>query len=198
MGYSHYWSQTRDLTKPEWTKLCNATRRIIKSAEAGEYLGNETKRSNARVDLMGERVLFAFGNTKAAVNFRDGFEEKGAWRTFSNPERPIPHRGLPIRLANGHGTPGTQPIITPDKIVLNGCEPEDYETLVLTRLRDDGSYGGIKTEYRAYDAVVISILFAASCIAPGVLELSSDGGDSVFQMLFPIALPGVQKALASL
>ena len=44
--------------------------------------------------------------------------------------------------------------------------------------------GFCKTEYRKYDAVVVSILAVARAVAPEAIEVSSDGGPKAIRYLF--------------
>ena len=179
MGYTHYWQQRRAFTDAEWNLILGETKRIIAKAARGHYYtGKEDAASqdNVAVDEQG---------------CRGGFKEPGAWRTFAHPEVPTPCQGEPILVAgpNGRG----KPRLTKHLISLNGKAPLDYESFVLGKepptpfcdRRDaDATLSFCKTEYRAYDAVVVSILAVARTVAPDAIEVRSDGGDSAIRYLF--------------
>ncbi|SRR5260221_12697983 len=99
---------------------------------------------------------------------------------------------LPTRivLANGLGTPGTHPEMTAKHIELNGQEPDEYETFTMKR-EPTGDFDFCKTAVRPYDLVVCGILIAMDLIAPGALNISSDGDASDWQP----ALDWVTRAL---
>jgi len=71
-----------------------------------------------------------------------------------------------------------KPKMTNKLIALNGREPDHFESFMLQRELDD--FESCKTGERPYDAVVVSILALANRIAPQLVNLSSDGGDGVF------------------
>lgn len=186
MGYTHYWRQKRPFTAKEWENITAESKRIVAKAIRGLYSGPETFKTaqESEVNSMG---------------FREGFAEAGAWRTFPNEERKTPMQGDGIKLAGSSGAPDTQPLIDDDVIALNGAEPEDYESFVLERepkmpsyygpdriseAKKEGIFAFCKTEYRAYDPVVVSILYAAKTIAPDAITLTSDGGNEVFRQMF--------------
>lgn len=104
-----------------------------------------------------------------------------------------------VPLAGPSGTAFTYPIIDDKVISLNGLGEDGCETFHLDRImtinprypkhmRDQAKREGVfnfcKTERNPYDPVVVSILHAADVIAPGALELSSDGGKDVFKAMF--------------
>lgn len=72
-----------------------------------------------------------------------------------------------------------KPKLANDVIALNGREPDEFESFMMTRKLDD--FQSCKTGERPYDAVVVSILALARKIAPELMNLSSDGGDGIFQ-----------------
>ncbi len=95
-----------------------------------------------------------------------------------------PVSGKPILLASPDGC--RKPCLTRHVISLNGKRPDDYESFVLEKeprtvladRRDPNALSGFcKTEYRPYDAVVVSILHVARTVAPDAIAVSSDGGD---------------------
>jgi hypothetical protein len=174
MGYTHYWKQSKPFTAGEWQRIAGEARRIVAKAANGLYAGPEDFKSQTGLELDHNGV-------------REGFNEAGAHRIFPHPERPIPIQGEVIRVAGPDGT-GT-PIINDEEILLNGVTPDDYETFHLRRVPqiDRGqktSFEFTKTEYRPYDAVVVSILAAARQIAPGKITVTSDGGPNVIKYVF--------------
>ncbi len=184
MGYTHYWRQFRPFTDAEWQKLTAEAKRICAKAQRGLYSGSETLASCA-TDTREEKM-----------GFRVGFNEPYAWRTFAHPEAAIPMQNQPITLVGPMGEAGTEPQFTRELIALNGVEPdEDYESFALQRApqphKDDtkadiakGLFAFCKTEYRPYDAVVVSILAAAQVIAPDAIKASSDGGPEAIKLMF--------------
>ena len=177
MGYTHYWTQRRAFSDAEWKLVLGETKRIIAKAKRGYYYGREDSAS-ADLKLDGDGV-------------RDGFQERGAWRTFPHPEVPAPRQGEPILLAGPSGR--GKPRLNKDLISLNGQRPHDYESFVLgkeppvpyaNRHNANAITGFVKTEYRPYDAVVVSILAVARTVAPDAIEVRSDGGDGAIRYMF--------------
>ena len=184
MGYTHYWRQFRPFTSKEWTTITSEAKRICAKAQRGEYYtGKEDFASATRLEL-GEG------------GFRVGFNEEYAWRTFPHPESHPPMQGAQIALADGSGEVGTSPEFTDTVICLNGVAPADYETFALEKApecpkhqredyaKGEGIFACCKTEYRAYDAVVVSILFMAQSIAGEAITVSSDGGNDAIKLMF--------------
>src|SRR6185503_422100 len=173
--------QRRSFTADEWQRLTAEAKRICAKAQRGLYSGTEDFASATKLE-------------QNDMGFRVGFNEPYAWRTFAHPEAPIPMQNAAIALVDGSGTPGTQPEFTTDHISLNGPDPdESYETFRIERApqprgwKDEASKGIFnccKTEYRPYDAVVVSILAAAQIIAPNAFRASSDGGPSAIKLMF--------------
>ena len=81
------------------------------------------------------------------------------------------HRNI---LANAMGEAGTEPEVTSDHISLNGIEDASHETFEITRKHNIG-FNFTKTARKEYDDVVVAILVYVHRIAPGALEISSDG-----------------------
>lgn len=179
MGYTHYWQQRRPFTDDEWNLILGEAKRIVAKAARGHYYtGKEdtTSQDNVALDEQG---------------FRYGFKESGAWRTFAHPEAPIPRQGVPILVAGPSGR--GKPRLNKHLIALNGRRPDDYESFVLgkepptpfcDRPDADATLSFCKTEYRPFDAVVVSILAAARTVAPDAIEVRSDGGDAAIRYLF--------------
>lgn len=90
--------------------------------------------------------------------------------------------GIIIRGGSGTGKPSFD-----DAIWFNGDKAtgQSHETFYLapTQENDTGWDGSnfTKTARKEYDPVVVSVLAAAEKIAPGALDISSDGGNSVFR-----------------
>lgn len=179
MGYTHSWQQTRAFTDAEWNLILGETKRIIAKAVRGQYYSgqeNAASQDNVTVDEQG---------------FRCGFKEPGAWRTFPHPEAPVPRPGEPILIVGPSGR--GKPRLSKYLIALNGRRSHDYESFVLgkepptpfcDRPDADATLRFCKTEYRRYDAVVVSILAAARMVALDAIEVRSDGGPSVIRYLF--------------
>jgi hypothetical protein len=179
MGYTHYWSQRRAFTGEEWALLLGEAKRIIaKAARGNYYAGREDAASDRSLELDEQ-------------GFRHGFGERGAWRTFPHPEVPIPRQGEPILLAGPSGK--GKPRLNRHLISFNGQRPHDYESFVLgkepptpfsDRQNPGAMTGFCKTEYRPYDAVVVSILAVAQTVARDAIKVRSDGGDEAIRYLF--------------
>jgi hypothetical protein len=179
MGYTHYWSHTRAFSNAEWKVILGETKRIVAKAARGEYYTGKENPASER------------GFTLDEQGFRQGFNEQGAWRTFPHPELPIPCQGQPILLAGPDGT--GKPQLAKSEIALNGKCPLDYEafllnkqppTLLSNRREPDAMTSFVKTEYRPYDAVVVSILAVAQKVAPDAIVVRSDGGPEAIRYLF--------------
>lgn len=184
MGYTHFWYQPRGFTALEWERITAEAKRICAKAERGLYAGKEDFASSTK-------------DERDKHGFRVGFNEETAWRTFPHPELATPMQGAAIKLAGPGGEPNTRPEFNADYIGLNGQVPLDYESFSLERApvfderrtytakeRAAGPFACTKTEYRPYDAVVVSILAAAKLIAPDAITVSSDGGDEAIKLMF--------------
>ncbi len=77
-------------------------------------------------------------------------------------------------LANGMGDPGTKPKANTKEIFFNGVGDEAHETCVISKVhyRD---YNFTKTNRKEYDKVVVALLTYINHVAPGALNISSDG-----------------------
>ena len=179
MGYTHHWQQRRAFTDDEWRLILGEAKKIIAKAARGQYY-------TGKEDAASQNTL-----TLDEQGFRHGFKEEAAWRTFAHPDQPIPCAGEPILLAgpSGRGKPRLNKYL----IGLNGKRPHDYESFVLGKepptpyadRQDANALSGFcKTEYRPYDAVVVSILHVARTVAPDAIEVSSDGGPEAIRYLF--------------
>jgi hypothetical protein len=67
-----------------------------------------------------------------------------------------------------------QPIITDDRIWLNGCGDQSHEDFVITKEKVE-EFSFCKTAHKPYDLVVCLILLSAHKIAPDALKIGSDG-----------------------
>lgn len=185
MGYTHYWRQKRAFTKAEWTTITAEARRICAKAEHGSYYQGK------------EDIESATTCEQDQYGFRVGLKEAYAWRTFPHPEAAIPHQGAAIKLAGPSGEIGTSPRFSDEEIALNGVDPdESYESFILERdpkpsqwekpdeIAKNGIFNFTKTEYRPYDAVVVSILHIARTVAPDAITVSSDGGPEAIKLMF--------------
>jgi len=85
--------------------------------------------------------------------------------------------GIAIAGGNGKG----KPEFSKKAIVLNGADPDDYETFYLSKAPQDFEF--TKTAHRPYDAVVVSILAVAKKANKG-FEPSSDGGMSAIKRMY--------------
>ena len=81
-----------------------------------------------------------------------------------------------------------EPVVTKKRIALNGYGNTSCESFILMKNKreaaewerkreNDAVFDFCKTRQLPYDAVVVSILFAANKIAPDAIHPSSDGGD---------------------
>jgi hypothetical protein len=125
MGYTHYWTQTRDFTREEWPQIREDIEALLKDVQHVQ--------------------------------------------------------GIP--LADGMGTPGTQPDISDERIWFNGVGDDSYETFGLNRIRPpkedwQGSHGGAfcKTARKPYDlAVTAALCYLATVPDPASHYVNSDG-----------------------
>jgi len=93
---------------------------------------------------------------------------------------------LNIKLGDALGD--FEPVVTKNRIALNGYGNAGCESFILMKNKREAAewerqrennavFDFCKTRQLPYDAVVVSILFAANKIAPDALHPSSDGGD---------------------
>jgi hypothetical protein len=93
---------------------------------------------------------------------------------------------LNIKLGDALGD--FEPVITKKRIALNGYGNAGCESFILTKNKretaewerereNNAVFDFCKTRQLPYDAVVVSILFAANKVAPNAIRPSSDGGD---------------------
>jgi hypothetical protein len=55
MGYTHYWSATRDFTASEWKDICAATRSVLSATDV--KIVREYDRPNDRPDILDDEIL---------------------------------------------------------------------------------------------------------------------------------------------
>ena len=86
-------------------------------------------------------------------------------------------RRCEMPLADGHGEPGTEPVIGPDFIAFNGVGELSYETFCFP-----GFGGGFhpdfafcKTVRKPYDTIVVACLLVAKHHLGTAIKVSSDG-----------------------
>ena len=79
------------------------------------------------------------------------------------------------------------PLIQAHAIIFNGKGDDGHEAFELTPEATEFTF--CKTAYKPYDGIVVSILYAASKLAPGSFEPSSDGGPEAIKPVFG-NLPG--------
>lgn len=70
--------------------------------------------------------------------------------------------------------PNSKPILNENQIRFNGVGSDGYETFLITK-KHNKKFNFCKTAEKPYDEVVCAILIACSRVAPGVLQISSDG-----------------------
>lgn len=77
-----------------------------------------------------------------------------------------------VELAGPRGT--GKPIIDKATISFNGAGDDHYETFEITK-RHNAGFNFCKTNQKHYDVCVVAVLCIANHLAPGVLEITSDG-----------------------
>ena len=88
------------------------------------------------------------------------------------------HDELPkkVKICNGSGKNGTEPVITPTEISFNGCcgsRDLCHETFYLDT--KETGFQFTKTAEKPYDLLVTSSLLALKTVARGKVKVSSDG-----------------------
>ena len=79
-----------------------------------------------------------------------------------------------VELGNNFGEPDSKPTVDNQVVSFNGIQPQDYETFLISRVKEDFNF--CKTQYRHYDKVVVAILMLANELFED-FEWSSDGND---------------------
>ena len=81
-----------------------------------------------------------------------------------------------VPLAWERDEPDQPPEVSDKRIRFNGVDDNGYETFLLTK--DAHGFDFCKTARKPYDVVVTAVLSAANAIAPGALDIRSDGDPS--------------------
>jgi hypothetical protein len=129
------------------------------------------------------------GYTHYIRQYRDLTDEE--WATFTDCARII-FETSSVPLASWDGT--GEPMISDDRVSFNGVGSDGCETCAINRTMrelfdyevksgETSVFDFCKTRRRPYDVIVRSIYRLAFDVAPDAFSLSSDGGDSVFDML---------------
>lgn len=100
------------------------------------------------------------------------------WATFTAAVRDVIAiaKNEGVVIADGLGTPGSDPVINDDFIILNGLDgPDDlaHESFQITRQK--GAWDFCKTSHKPYDRVVVACLIVLGKVAPGAFIPTSDG-----------------------
>lgn len=77
-------------------------------------------------------------------------------------------------LANGMGSIGSKPSATKKDICFNGINEDSHETCLITKAHYK-DFNFTKTARKEYDKVVVALLTYINHVAPGALNISSDG-----------------------
>ncbi len=79
-----------------------------------------------------------------------------------------------IEIVGWDGEKESEIICDQEKIAFNGLDDDSHESFVIEKIvRSDFEF--CKTAHKPYDEVVTGMLLIVNDIAPGVLEISSDG-----------------------
>lgn len=73
-------------------------------------------------------------------------------------------------------TSSKDPEVSEDRVRFNGFGDEGHETFLVPKVKAE-SFNFCKTAYKPYDLAVCMTLLLMKDVAPGVLDVSSDGGD---------------------
>ena len=87
-------------------------------------------------------------------------------------------RRCEMPLADGHGEPGTEPVIGPDCIAFNGVGELSYETFLFPGFSpppSSANFAFCKTARKPYDTIVVACLLVAKHHLGAAIEVSSDG-----------------------
>lgn len=98
------------------------------------------------------------------------------WAQFCETVRKI-FAESPCALSNWAGVRGEKPQITKNFVSFNGVEGDSHDTCRINIEATDFNF--CKTVHKPYDPVVVAVYKAVRDILPDT-ELSSDGGDEVF------------------
>lgn len=81
--------------------------------------------------------------------------------------------GSCIKLQYEWDTP-KKPVCNRDTIRFNGAKEEGHETFMITK-KHNQSFNFCKTAYKRYDLPVCLVLLVCHSVAPGALDIGSDG-----------------------
>lgn len=84
-----------------------------------------------------------------------------------------------IPIAGPLGETGTKPILNDSLVSFNGLEDDSHETAKMTKSAMNFSF--CKTRRKPYDKLVVEMYKITRKILGCNVELSSDGGESVFE-----------------
>ena len=86
-------------------------------------------------------------------------------------------RRCELPLADGHGEPGTEPVIGRDYIAFNGVDELSHETFLFPGFDQplNPDFAFCKTERKPYDTIVVACLLVAKHHLGAAIEVSSDG-----------------------
>ena len=99
-------------------------------------------------------------------------------------------KAAPCRLAGPHGEAGTAPKVSDEWVAFNGVGSAAHETAYIERYASDRGgpnpgFGFCKTNHKPYDLTVRRLYRLARDVTGDAFELSSDGGDDVFDVMIP-------------
>lgn len=96
------------------------------------------------------------------------------WSALLDDVRKIIGHSHGIPLAREYDRADEPPELDGELVIFNGVGDDGHETFVLTR-EPSGHFEFTKTARKPYDEVVTACLLAAHAIAPGALDIGSDG-----------------------
>ena len=99
------------------------------------------------------------------------------WSAFCADVRKL-FKSTTVRLAGPDGINGTKPTFTNQGIAFNGVDDDSYVTASVSK--DACSFDSCMTAHKPYDSVVVAFYKLIRTYLP-TTELSSDGGDGVFE-----------------
>ena len=172
-----------DTYDKHWTGYKGSTTTAYKAA--GRYAKFGLKLVEGLLALNRKITPLAVANPTTQYGFTDQ-----EWSQVVGTAKQIVAKALSEGISIKGGTGTGSPVFSSTLISLNGDQDlkEDYETFYLEktpeRIRNGEHFAFCKTQYRPYDAVVVSILAAAKKIAPKAIEVSSDGGSGAIKRIY--------------
>lgn len=100
-------------------------------------------------------------------------------------------KASPVPVVREFDRPDESPEINGDFIAFNGPGADGHETFWLPREKEGFQF--CKTAEKPYDVVVTACLIAADKIAPGALDIGSDGGPDDWQAGLKLAEQAVGR-----